>query len=150
MRKIYPKTRIFFIIRTESSGVGVSAEAAIALVGQIFPSAVLEENFAERLVFSVPQSSVSSLARCFQQIEDGKDFDKTDWPVSVVVSKAEVCRLQFPSRTKYLCDELSTWLCYIHIYIYSIFIKVECSHEAKGTIYCSPVTFKILQGNLNG
>ncbi|XP_072934146.1 cholesterol transporter ABCA5-like [Epargyreus clarus] len=58
--------------RTESSG-GVSAEAAIALVGQIFPAAVLEENFAERLVFSVPQSSVSSLAKCFQQIEEAKE-----------------------------------------------------------------------------
>ncbi|CAK1589994.1 unnamed protein product [Parnassius mnemosyne] len=59
--------------RTESGGGGVGAEAAIALVGQIFPSAVLEENFGERLVFSVPQSSVSSLARCFQQIEDAKE-----------------------------------------------------------------------------
>ncbi|KAL0868036.1 hypothetical protein ABMA27_008685 [Loxostege sticticalis] len=59
--------------RTESSGGGPSAEAAIALVSQIFPSAILEENFAERLVFSVPQSSVSSLARCFQQIEDAKE-----------------------------------------------------------------------------
>ncbi|XP_060806687.1 cholesterol transporter ABCA5 [Amyelois transitella] len=59
--------------RTESSGGGPSAEAAIALVTQIFPAAVLEENFAERLVFSVPQSSVSSLARCFQQIEDAKE-----------------------------------------------------------------------------
>ncbi|XP_075983489.1 cholesterol transporter ABCA5-like isoform X2 [Anticarsia gemmatalis] len=58
--------------RTESSG-GANAEAAIALVGQLFPSAVLEENFAERLVFSVPQSAVSSLARCFQQIEDAKE-----------------------------------------------------------------------------
>ncbi|XP_026331721.1 ATP-binding cassette sub-family A member 5-like, partial [Hyposmocoma kahamanoa] len=56
--------------RTESTGGGPSTEAAIALVGQLFPSAILEENFADRLVFSVPQSSVSSLARCFQQIED--------------------------------------------------------------------------------
>ncbi|CAB3246103.1 unnamed protein product [Arctia plantaginis] len=58
--------------RTESSG-GANAEAAIALVAQLFPSAILEENFSERLVFSVPQSSVSSLARCFQQIEDAKE-----------------------------------------------------------------------------
>lgn len=58
--------------RTESGGGGANAEAAIALVGQLFPAAVLEENFAERLVFSVPQSAVSSLARCFQQIEDGQ------------------------------------------------------------------------------
>ncbi|KAJ0173327.1 hypothetical protein K1T71_011503 [Dendrolimus kikuchii] len=59
--------------RNESSGGGACAEAAIALVGQLFPSAVLEENFAERLVFSVPQSAVSSLASCFQQIEDAKE-----------------------------------------------------------------------------
>ncbi|XP_026730464.1 ATP-binding cassette sub-family A member 5-like [Trichoplusia ni] len=59
--------------RTESGGGGANAEAAIALVGQLFPAAVLEENFAERLVFSVPQSAVSSLARCFQQIEDAKE-----------------------------------------------------------------------------
>ncbi|CAG9126342.1 unnamed protein product [Plutella xylostella] len=58
--------------RTESSG-GASAEAAIALVSQMFPAAVLEENFADRLVFSVPQRSVSSLANCFQRIEEAKE-----------------------------------------------------------------------------
>ncbi|XP_061382063.1 cholesterol transporter ABCA5-like isoform X3 [Danaus plexippus] len=58
--------------RTESSG-GACAEAAIALVGSLFPAATLEESFAERLVFSVPQSSVSSLASCFQQIEEAKE-----------------------------------------------------------------------------
>ncbi|XP_063368836.1 cholesterol transporter ABCA5-like [Cydia amplana] len=58
--------------RMESSG-GVSAEACVSLVNQLFPAAVLEENFADRLVFSVPQSSVSSLARCFQQIEEAKE-----------------------------------------------------------------------------
>ncbi|KAH9638909.1 hypothetical protein HF086_004439 [Spodoptera exigua] len=59
--------------RTESGGGGANSEAVIALVCQIFPAAVLEESFAERLVFSVPQSAVSSLARCFQQIEDAKE-----------------------------------------------------------------------------
>ncbi|XP_050668382.1 cholesterol transporter ABCA5-like [Leptidea sinapis] len=58
--------------RTESSG-GANSDAAIALVTQIFPAAVLEESFAERLVFSVPQHSVSSLATCFQQIEAAKE-----------------------------------------------------------------------------
>ncbi|CAK1541868.1 unnamed protein product [Leptosia nina] len=58
--------------RTESSG-GANLEAAIALVARLFPSAVLEESFAERLLFSVPQSSVSSLATCFQQIEEAKE-----------------------------------------------------------------------------
>lgn len=67
-----------FVIRSESSGGGAGAEAVVALVAQLFPAAVLEENFAERLVFSVPQSSVSSLARCFQQIEDGKQYKTID------------------------------------------------------------------------
>ncbi|CAH0713455.1 unnamed protein product, partial [Brenthis ino] len=58
--------------RTESSG-GARSEAAVALVAALFPAAVLEESFAERLVFSVPQRSVSSLARCFQQIEEAKE-----------------------------------------------------------------------------
>ncbi|XP_047518693.1 cholesterol transporter ABCA5-like isoform X1 [Pieris napi] len=58
--------------RTESSG-GAGLELAIALVVQLFPAAVLEESFAERLVFSVPQRSVSSLAACFQQIEEAKE-----------------------------------------------------------------------------
>ncbi|XP_045490404.1 cholesterol transporter ABCA5 isoform X1 [Pieris rapae] len=58
--------------RTESSG-GAGLEMAIALVVQLFPAAVLEESFAERLVFSVPQRSVSSLAACFQQIEEAKE-----------------------------------------------------------------------------
>ncbi|GBP64669.1 hypothetical protein EVAR_47685_1 [Eumeta japonica] len=56
--------------RQDTDGGGAGSEAAVALVASLFPSAVLEESFAERLVFSVPQNAVSSLARCFQQIED--------------------------------------------------------------------------------
>lgn len=67
-------THILLSRRTESGGGGANSEAVIALVGHMFPAAVLEESFAERLVFSVPQSAVSSLARCFQQIEDGKYY----------------------------------------------------------------------------
>ncbi|GBP64666.1 Mitochondrial fission process protein 1 [Eumeta japonica] len=54
--------------RQDTDGGGAGSEA----VASLFPSAVLEESFAERLVFSVLQSAVSSLARCFQQIEDGE------------------------------------------------------------------------------
>ena len=61
---------------TESSG-GARSEAAVALVGALFPAAVLEESFAERLVFSVPQCSVSSLAQCFQMIEEGTCHEPT-------------------------------------------------------------------------
>ena len=37
----------------------------------MFPDATLEESFADRLVFSVPQHSVHSLAECFSQLEKG-------------------------------------------------------------------------------
>jgi ATP-binding cassette subfamily A (ABC1) protein 5 len=41
-------------------------------VSNLFPTAVLEESFADRLVFSVPQQAVTSLAFCFTQLERGK------------------------------------------------------------------------------
>lgn len=40
-------------------------------VSQLFPDACLEESFADRLVYSVPQNAVSSLAQCFSQLERG-------------------------------------------------------------------------------
>lgn len=41
-------------------------------VSNLFQEAVLQESFADRLVFSVPQQSVSSLANCFLELERGK------------------------------------------------------------------------------
>lgn len=41
-------------------------------VGELFPDAVLEESFADRLVFSVSQQAVTSLAECFSKLEKGK------------------------------------------------------------------------------
>ncbi|XP_043274650.1 ABC transporter A family member 1-like isoform X2 [Venturia canescens] len=41
-------------------------------VGGMFPDATLEESFADRLVFAVPQHSVTSLADCFTQLEKAK------------------------------------------------------------------------------
>ncbi|KAJ8972472.1 hypothetical protein NQ317_016605 [Molorchus minor] len=38
----------------------------------LFPDATLQETFADRLVFSVPQQSVPSLANCFMQLEKAK------------------------------------------------------------------------------
>ncbi|KAB0791349.1 hypothetical protein PPYR_03149 [Photinus pyralis] len=38
----------------------------------LFPSAVLQESFIDRLVFSVPQQSVPSLANCFSELEQVK------------------------------------------------------------------------------
>ena len=38
----------------------------------LFHDATLEESFADRLVFGVPQHSVTSLADCFTQLEQGK------------------------------------------------------------------------------
>ncbi|XP_066591826.1 cholesterol transporter ABCA5-like [Prorops nasuta] len=41
-------------------------------VAGLFPDATLEESFADRLVFAVPQHSVNSLAECFSQLEKAK------------------------------------------------------------------------------
>ncbi|KMQ94889.1 atp-binding cassette sub-family a member 2-like protein [Lasius niger] len=41
-------------------------------VAGLFPDATLEESFADRLVFAVPQHSVNSLAECFMQLEKAK------------------------------------------------------------------------------
>lgn len=41
-------------------------------VAGLFPDATLEESFADRLVFAVPQNAVNSLAECFSQLEKGK------------------------------------------------------------------------------
>ncbi|XP_043254267.1 ABC transporter A family member 1-like isoform X1 [Colletes gigas] len=41
-------------------------------VSSLFPDASLEESFADRLVFGVPQHAVNSLAECFMQLEKAK------------------------------------------------------------------------------
>lgn len=41
-------------------------------VAGLFPDATLEESFADRLVFAVPQHAVTSLAECFIQLEKAK------------------------------------------------------------------------------
>ncbi|KAG7209072.1 hypothetical protein KM043_015226 [Ampulex compressa] len=41
-------------------------------VATLFPDATLEESFADRLVFAVPQHAVNSLAECFVQLEKAK------------------------------------------------------------------------------
>ncbi|XP_072383028.1 cholesterol transporter ABCA5-like [Diabrotica undecimpunctata] len=41
-------------------------------VFSLFPNAVLQETFGDRLIFSVPQQSVPSLANCFRSLEDAK------------------------------------------------------------------------------
>lgn len=41
-------------------------------VAGLFPDATLEESFADRLVFAVPQHAVNSLAECFMQLEKGE------------------------------------------------------------------------------
>lgn len=41
-------------------------------VAGLFPDATLEESFADRLVFAVPQHAVNSLAECFTQLEKGE------------------------------------------------------------------------------
>ncbi|XP_043490128.1 ABC transporter A family member 1-like isoform X1 [Polistes fuscatus] len=41
-------------------------------VAGLFPDATVEESFADRLVFAVPQHAVNSLAECFMQLEKAK------------------------------------------------------------------------------
>lgn len=36
-----------------------------------FPNAIPEEEFSDRLVYGVPQSTVESLANCFLDLENG-------------------------------------------------------------------------------
>ncbi|KAF5301097.1 hypothetical protein FQA39_LY10916 [Lamprigera yunnana] len=49
----------------------------------LFPSANLQESFIDRLVFSVPQQSVPSLANCFSQLEQVKaDLDVEEYSFS--------------------------------------------------------------------
>ncbi|XP_071448970.1 cholesterol transporter ABCA5-like [Hetaerina americana] len=43
-----------------------------AFVSSLFPDATVEESFADRLVFCVPQHAVTSLAQCFTQLEKAK------------------------------------------------------------------------------
>lgn len=43
-------------------------------VTELFPDASLEESFADRLVYSVPQQAVSSLAQCFSKLEKGNYY----------------------------------------------------------------------------
>lgn len=62
-------------------------------VVDLFPDASLEESFADRLVYSVPQHAVSSLAECFHQLERGK-------PARVQIS--QICLIENKSRQKYI------------------------------------------------
>lgn len=47
-------------------------------VSALFIDATLQESFADRLVFSVPQQSVPSLANCFMQLEKGNSRLSSD------------------------------------------------------------------------
>lgn len=58
--------------RTPTSTQGVKPNDLREFVGELFSDAVLQESFADRLVYSVPQQSVPSLANCFMQLEKGE------------------------------------------------------------------------------
>lgn len=57
---------------TPTSTTGSRQNDIPDFVSGLFPDAVLQESFADRLVFSVPQQSVPSLANCFMQLEKAK------------------------------------------------------------------------------
>ncbi|KAI7815451.1 ABC subfamily A member [Rhyzopertha dominica] len=58
--------------RTPTSTTGDSPNELRDFVASLFSDATLQESFADRLVFSVPQQSVPSLANCFLQLEKAK------------------------------------------------------------------------------
>jgi hypothetical protein len=41
-------------------------------VYEMFPDAKIEESFGDRIVCSIPQDNVSSLAQCFEKLERGE------------------------------------------------------------------------------
>ncbi|XP_030747414.1 ATP-binding cassette sub-family A member 5-like [Sitophilus oryzae] len=57
---------------TPTSETGDRLEQLKEFVLELFPDATLQETFVDRLVFSVPQQSVPSLANCFMQLEKAK------------------------------------------------------------------------------
>ncbi|KAK9754118.1 ABC transporter [Popillia japonica] len=57
---------------TSASGDRAAELKEFPFVGGLFPDATLQESFADRLVFSVAQQSVPSLANCFTQLEKAK------------------------------------------------------------------------------
>lgn len=57
--------------RTPTSTQGSNPNDLREFVTELFPEASLQESFADRMVFSVPQQSVPSLANCFMQLEKG-------------------------------------------------------------------------------
>lgn len=62
-----------------------SRSAALrAFVERQFPDARLEECFADRLVYAVPQQAVSSLAECFAQLERGEQWSRESGSMSGV------------------------------------------------------------------
>ena len=45
-----------------------------SLVITTFPSAVIDEEFEERIIYKVPQKDIKCLANCFSMLEKGKLF----------------------------------------------------------------------------
>lgn len=41
---------------------------------EMFPNAVLDEQFEERVIYKVPQTDITSLAGCFAMLEEGKSI----------------------------------------------------------------------------
>ncbi|XP_044763088.1 ABC transporter A family member 1-like [Coccinella septempunctata] len=68
---------------TPTSTTGDKGNDLREFVANLFQDANLLESFADRLVFSVPQSSVPSLAKCFTSLEKAKiDLDIEEYSFS--------------------------------------------------------------------
>lgn len=64
---------------TPTTPSGDRISALKEFVAGLFPDATVEESFADRLVFAVPQQHVSSLAECFLQLEKGEGKVASDF-----------------------------------------------------------------------
>nr|CAD7408080.1 unnamed protein product [Timema cristinae] len=75
-------------------------------VAGLFPDATLEESFADRLVFSVPQHAVTSLAECFSQLEKATESYYLFWlytkvtVIDVIILHHGVYKLKEASHLK--------------------------------------------------
>lgn len=58
-------------INSDDRAASEKEEMIKQFVNDVFPLATLEETFSDHLIFSIPQSSVKSLAHCFSKIESG-------------------------------------------------------------------------------
>ncbi|XP_042234666.1 cholesterol transporter ABCA5-like [Homarus americanus] len=60
-------------VNSPSSGSSVELMNDVtAMLKEVFPRGVLDEQFGERIIYKVPQDDISSLSKCFEMLEKAK------------------------------------------------------------------------------